>query len=171
LLRHTESGVQYVGQTTKTSLCEIEKSICNEELYIPALDACEPEVTRALQKDGWIVVEKPYTIRFEDRHLYADMRLQKLHADFNEEIIILEVKCFTDEQADLAEFYTAIGQYQVYRNGVLLEGKSYPIFLAIPYLAYERLINQALFANTLHDAGVKLVIVDIETEEVVQWLP
>jgi predicted RNA binding protein YcfA (HicA-like mRNA interferase family) len=28
-----------------------------------ALDACEPEIIRALQKDGWVIVRKPHLIR------------------------------------------------------------------------------------------------------------
>jgi XisH protein len=87
-----------------------------------------------------------------------------------EQIIVLEAKCFTKPESDLDEFYSPVGQYMFYRNALRLEGKPYPIFLAIPYLAHERFKLEPVFEATLQDARVKLVIVDIETEEVVQWL-
>jgi hypothetical protein len=34
----------------------------------------------------------------------------------SEQIIVLEVKCFTNPKTDLQEFYTAIGQYEFYRE-------------------------------------------------------
>jgi Holliday junction resolvase-like predicted endonuclease len=36
---------------------------------MPAIDACEPQVIRALEKAGWEVLERQFTIRLpDDRH-------------------------------------------------------------------------------------------------------
>ncbi|NJL43347.1 MAG: hypothetical protein HC935_08680, partial [Pseudanabaena sp. SU_2_4] len=34
------------------------------------------------------------------------------------DIIIVEVKCFTNPKVDLPELYTAIGQYEIYRSAL-----------------------------------------------------
>jgi len=94
---------------------------------------------RAFEKVGWRVHEKPYLIRTAKRNLYADFGLQRANEDNLEQIIIMEVKCFTDPQTDLQELYTAIGQYQLYQNALTEHRIAYPLYLAIPQTAYERL--------------------------------
>jgi hypothetical protein len=74
-----------------------------------AIDACEPQVIRALEKEGWQILAKPYLIVTLVRNLYADLSLQKFQNGSSEQIIVLEVKCFTNPGSDLTEFYTAVG--------------------------------------------------------------
>jgi hypothetical protein len=71
---------------------------------VSASDACEPEVLRALQKDGWTILSKPFAIRTNDHTVYADCILERKRNGQNEQAIILEVKCFTNPQTDLEEF-------------------------------------------------------------------
>lgn len=68
---------------------------------MPALDACEPQILRALQKDGWAIVTKPFAIRTNTHTVYADCLLERKQNGQNEQVIILEVKCFSNPQADL----------------------------------------------------------------------
>lgn len=137
---------------------------------MPAIDTCEPPILRALQKDGWHIHRKPYTIHAAGRTILADFSLQRITEDQIEEIVVLEVKCFTDPADDLQELYTAIGQYQVYRYALYIYDEPLPLYLAVPSKAYTRLTrNQALLA-ALQNTPVKMVIIDIEAEEVVQWL-
>jgi hypothetical protein len=136
-----------------------------------ALDACEPQIIRALHKQGWQILEKPYMIRTEIRSVYADFSLQKQANGRRELIIVCEVKCFTQPQADLQEFYTAIGQYRYYLNALRSNGITYPLYLAIPHHAYLRLVQDKPIKRTLDDPAINLVIVDIDKEEVTQWIP
>lgn len=64
----------------------------------------------------------------------------------NEQAIILEVKCFSNPEVDLSEFYTAVGQYQFYRAAVTALHRTTRVFLAIPHDAYARLLkNNAMY--------------------------
>jgi hypothetical protein len=121
-----------------------------------ALDVCEPEVIRALEKEGWRVLEKPYLIHIVKRNLLADMSLQKNANGSAETIIVVEVKCFTNPKTDLSEFYAAVGQYQYYRNAMSLKNLSFPIFLAIPQKAWRRLKKQPATISTIRDAPCKI---------------
>lgn len=42
-----------------------------------ALDACEPQMVRALEKDGWKIARKPYTIKTKLRSVFADFSLRR----------------------------------------------------------------------------------------------
>lgn len=135
-----------------------------------ALDACEPEIIRALEKDGWRIQDKPYGIPTDDHVLLADFVLQQATAEQVTEILVMEVKCFTNPRYDVQELYTAVGQYQVYRIALDLNKVEYPLYLALPVEAYQRLVDDRVIAAVFQRLAIKLVIVNILTEEVVQWI-
>lgn len=73
-----------------------------------AIDSCEPQVIRALQKDGWQILYKPHSIRLSNRQVFADFSVWRIEGNHTVEAVILEVKCFTDATDDLENFYTAV---------------------------------------------------------------
>jgi hypothetical protein len=135
---------------------------------LSAIDACEAQVIRALQKDGWTIVSKPFAIRTNEHTVYADCMLERKHNGQSELVIILEVKCFSNPQTDLQEFYTAVGQYQFYRAAVAANQATTPIYLATPFEAYLRLTKDNAVNIAISQGSIKLVVIDIVTEEVVQ---
>lgn len=135
-----------------------------------AIDSCEPQIIRALRKQGWQIDQKPFVIRTEIRYVLADFSVQKRANGQFEQIVIVEVKCFTNPQTDLVEFYAAVGQYLFYRSAMYAEGKEAPLFLAVPSQVYLRLQREQAVLLTLQNNHVKLIIVDIDREEVEQWI-
>lgn len=135
-----------------------------------AIDTCEPQVLRALQKDHWAIVNKPFAIRTNTHTVFADCLLERKNNGYTEQAIILEVKCFSNPQTDLSEFYTALGQYQFYRAAVAANHSTTPVYLAIPYPAYVRLTKDNAINMAISQNSIKLVAVDIVKEEVIQWL-
>lgn len=135
-----------------------------------AIDACEPQVIRALEKAGWQIHLKPYPLLIAGgRLLFADFSLQRYQDNKLVQIIVLEVKCFADPRNDLQEFYTAVGQYRFYST-LLAVRRHYPLYLAMPVDAYVRLIQDHTFFEVLLQSDVKLLIVDIEQEVVTEWI-
>jgi flagellar basal body-associated protein FliL len=62
---------------------------------MPAIDQCEPAVINALQKAGWAIVDRPFSIQVDKpkrAYVYADLKLH--HNSNNQTVIIIEVKCF-----------------------------------------------------------------------------
>jgi hypothetical protein len=137
---------------------------------MPAIDVCEPQVIRALEKDGWHIVDKPHLIRIANTIIYADMSLEQHSNGDSKEIIVVEVKCFTNPKHDLDNFYVAIGQYQVYRSAVETYQNFVPVYLALPQEAYNRLTQKPLFGTLLRQIDVKLVIINLITERVIEWI-
>lgn len=132
---------------------------------MPAFDPCEPQMITAFQKDGWEVVEKPFRIRMPEKTVLADLKLQR----GEQEAIVVEVKCFTHAQDDLINFYVAVGQYSYYLSALAETEANLALYLAIPQIAYDRIIKTSGMNKTLLDLRINLVIVDIDKEEIVEW--
>jgi hypothetical protein len=104
---------------------------------MPALDSCEAQVLRALQKLGWIIHRKPLILDTHERRVYADFSLQKRTNGTQNQIIVVEVKCFVDPKYDLIEFYNAVGQYLFYRTLLSSNELPFAIYIAIPENVYS----------------------------------
>src|SRR5690606_11495586 len=135
-----------------------------------AVDSCEPEVIAALEKQGWRVKAKPLYLRTGDRQVAADLALSRRHDDHEEYIIVVEVKCFPDDSRDLHEFYTAMGQYQTSEDLLQHEPSQPPIYLAIPDVAYDRLLHIYNVVHLFELHRINLVIINLDTAEIVRWM-
>lgn len=133
-----------------------------------ATDSCEPQVIIALKKEGWIVEQRQFRIRlgFPKRFGFVDLLLQKAL----QHILIVEIKCFSNISSILDEFYHVAGQYMVYREGLDMRGLNEPLFLCIPLEAYHGLTKYEAVMRTLKNAKINLIIVDLNLEEIVQWI-
>jgi hypothetical protein len=138
---------------------------------LAAIDICEPQIIRALEKAGWQISEKPFTLRIDDRTVFADFSVRRVNEQGQlEEVIVLEVKCFTHPKNDLPEFYTAIGQYEFYRATLSLVEIDFPLYLAVPDKAFVRLMEDASVRRVIQTSDIHIVTVDIEREEIVKWI-
>lgn len=134
---------------------------------MPAIDRCEPQVIRALEKEGWVVEAHHYLIRISTKkNAFADLRLRKA----TNHLLIAEVKCFASRVLRLDEAYHTIGQYQVYRKALQLSKIVDPLYLAIPSPAYARLIAEPPVYATMQEAMIKLILIDLEREAIERWI-
>ena len=133
---------------------------------MPAIDNCEPAVIKALEKAGWHVTDQPYIITLGEKYLFADLRLRDKD---NQEIMIVEVKCFPESKSDLDSLYGAIGQYLLYRSALSENGISDIIYLSIPLRIYDTLIQEDAVRSLIAQSSINCIVVDIEREEIVKW--
>ncbi|MCA0456765.1 MAG: XisH protein [Chloroflexi bacterium] len=136
---------------------------------MPVLDSCHQQVVNALRKASWNVTDKPVFLRADGLTIFADIQAQLVNGNI-QQIIIVEVKCFADERSDQDELYRAVGQYMLYRSILQLKAPHLPLYLAVPNLVYERLFRKAIVQNMITGNGIKLIVIDIEREEIVQWI-
>ncbi|MCI0709173.1 MAG: XisH family protein [Chloroflexi bacterium] len=139
---------------------------------MPAIDLCEQQVIRALQKDDWLVTQQPVPIRIDKScagYIYADLRLRQRQG--GQSVIVVEVKCFTSKRTPLEEFYQAVGQYVVYRNALALNDTHIPVYLSVPVQVYQTFFKLPLIQSVINDMQVNLVVIDLDKEEVIQWRP
>jgi hypothetical protein len=136
---------------------------------MPRLDECHDQVVHALEKAGWSILHSPYYFVVAGRRFYIDLQVVSSQAGAERHIIIVEIKCFSDEETELNELYTAVGQYAVYRALLRQQGIADEVYLAVPAHAHQALF-QALAHSVVDEFGIKMVIVDLEREVIEQWL-
>ncbi len=136
---------------------------------MPALDACHPQIVRALEKDGWRVSEKPVKIDTANRTVYIDIEAFRSTNGSRQHILLGEIKCFPDKDSTTRDLYIAFGQYLIYRAVLDEREFNVPLYLVVP----EEIYN-AVFDSTVHraigDNRIRLLVVNIETEVIVQWM-
>lgn len=137
---------------------------------MPARDICEPQFVTALEKAGWVVTNQPYTIGLNRvEYAYADLRLRHFK-DFRS-IIVVEVKCFATATTYTDDFYHAIGQYHTYRAILRLKGVDESLYLAVPLHFYEEIKQRIVMQSVITDAKISIIVVDLDDEEIVSWIP
>ena len=137
---------------------------------MPSLDLIHNAVKTALIKDGWLVTDDPYIIEYGRTKLYADLGAElPLAAERGGEKIVVEVKSFigTSKIQDLKE---ALGQYDIY-NYLLEEiAPERRLYVAASSGVYQTFFLQDVIQLILRKHQLPLIIVDLETETIKQWI-
>ena len=136
---------------------------------MPIRDSCHHQVMNALRKASWIVDESQVFLRADGLTFFADIQAQHTNGSV-QQIIIVEVKCFSDERFDQDELYRAIGQYLIYRSVLQIRAPQLPLYLAIPSSVYDRLFRKSVVQNVIMDNQIKLLVIDVDLEEIIQWV-
>ena len=135
---------------------------------MPRLDRYHHCVRRALIKDGWEITHDPFTLGRGGVRIYID-----LAADYvvrgNLEDVAIEVKVFSGNVRQV-EFVCACGQYDFYRTILTEAGIDRELYLALSQTAWESVQKREAFLVHLRRRNIHLLIFDVETEEVLQWI-
>ncbi len=70
----------------------------------------------------------------------------------------------------MREFETALGQYLIYQTFLSITHPDYKIYLEISQKIYETFFQQIAIQLILKKYQILLVVVDINQEEIVQWI-
>lgn len=137
---------------------------------MPAKDIYHNTVKSALIKNGWIITDDPYKIKYEDAELYADLAAEKpIAAQRNGEKIIVEIKSFISP-SPMNDFENAMGQYIVYRNLLQLSHQEHDIYLAVRDTVFYTFFQRKSIQSIVNLNQVKLIIFNHEQEEIKQWI-
>lgn len=130
---------------------------------MPRQDAYHNAVRAALVKDGWTITHDPFVIRLEDVKFYIDLAAEKKGK------IAIEVKVFGGISF-LNEFEKAVGQYLIYRQFL---GDLFPeriLFLAVSLEIFEESFLRPSIQAIVSKQGIKLLVFDAATEDIVKWI-
>ncbi|HEY9811316.1 MAG TPA: element excision factor XisH family protein [Halomicronema sp.] len=135
-----------------------------------AKDRFHQVVKTALIKDGWNVTHDPLKIKVGGVEMEIDLGAERLlAADRGDEKIAVEIKSFLASASAISEFHTALGQFINYRAALRIEEPERTLYLAIPELIYNSFFQLDFPASMLQENSVKLIIYDIELEQISQW--
>ncbi|MDX1993994.1 MAG: element excision factor XisH family protein [bacterium] len=136
---------------------------------MPAFDQCHDQVVRALEKEGWRLEAAPYRVFTKYRSIYIDAEFTHQDDNHLQHIILVEVKCFPDENSTTTDLYNAIGQYLVYRDMLIETETALPLYLTVPYTIFEKVFDAAI-QRVIKDNRIDVIVIDLEQEEIVQWI-
>jgi hypothetical protein len=137
---------------------------------MPKRDIYHNQVKNALIKEGWLITDDPLSIQFGGIDLYVDLGIEKLiAAKRDEQQIAVEIKSFQSASL-ISEFHTAVGQFINYRIALENEELNYTLYLAVPLETYNSFFQRQLPQTVIQRYHFKLVIYDIDTEEIIKWI-
>ena len=136
---------------------------------MPALDYCHPIVVRALENDGWTVNFSPSPFYVEGRYVFIDIQASRGGNGSAEQVLLAEIKCFPDRTSTTRELYIAVGQYIIYRTVLAELQNPTPLYLAVPATVYESIFDSTV-KRAISDNRIKIVVVHLDEERIVQWI-
>ncbi|MEO8609978.1 MAG: element excision factor XisH family protein [Chloroflexota bacterium] len=136
---------------------------------MPAFDQCHDQVARAIQKEGWQIEDEPFRLLVPPRVGFVDLRVSRGQNGHFEQLMLIEVKCFPDEDSTTRDLYVSIGQDLVYRAMIAELDLPEVLYLAVPQPIFETIFDQSVMW-VINESKIRLVIVNLETETIVQWI-
>jgi len=135
-----------------------------------ARDKIHYQVRQALEKEGWQITADPYYIPVGNLTLEVDLEAEKVfEAEKEGENILVEIKTF-NRPSILNAFYEAYGQYDFYRDALTDNNIEKPIYLALSIVAYNRIKAIPFLMKRISQHQIKLIVVDIHTKSILQWI-
>jgi XisH protein len=137
---------------------------------MPKLDIIHNLVKNALTKDGWLITDDPYIIQYRRTMLYADLGAERpIAAERNGQRLVVEVKSFIGA-SKIQDLKEALGQYDIYRYLLEETAPDRKLYIAISKVAYNAFFTQDVTQLILNRHQLPIIVVDLETEEIMQWI-
>ena len=137
---------------------------------MPRLDIIHNAVKTALIKDGWTITDDPYILKYRRTTLYADLGAERaILAQRNNQKLVIEIKSFVGV-SKIQDLKETLGQLDIY--SYLLEEiePDRKLYLAISTNTYKNIFQQDIAQLILKKRKLPLIIVDVESEEITQWI-
>lgn len=137
---------------------------------MPAKDVYHEAVKTALINNGWTITADPYTIKYEELQLFADLGADRtVVAQRDNREIIVEIKSFIG-RSFINELEKALGQYIVYRTLLSVTASNCKLYLAISQDIYENFFQQIAIQLIVQQNQISIIVVNIDAKEVIQWI-
>ncbi len=137
---------------------------------MPRLDIIHDSVKNALTKDGWLITDDPYVIRYQRTTLYADLGAERpIAAERDDQKLVVEVKSFVGA-SKIQDLKEALGQYDIYRYLLEETAPDRKLYIAISKAAYNTFFVQDIAQLILNRHQLPIIVVDIDAEEIMRWI-
>jgi XisH protein len=138
---------------------------------MPAKNVFHDIVVEALAADGWTVIADPLRLTFGDHDMYVDLGLlgSALVAERAGREIAVEVQSFIGESV-MNDLHRAVGQYVIYRAVLGEVRQGVPIYMAVHDEVFGEVFTDDLGKLLLSRLVQQVVVFDVATRRVVQWI-
>ncbi|ABA21888.1 fdxN element excision controlling factor XisH [Trichormus variabilis ATCC 29413] len=137
---------------------------------MPKLDTIHNAVKNGLVKDGWAITHDPYVIQYRRTTLYADLGADRaIAAQRDKQKLVVEVKSFISA-SKIQDLKEALGQYDIYRYLLEETAPDRKLYISVSKVAYHNFFTQDVIQLILKKHQLPIIVVDIEAEEITQWI-
>jgi hypothetical protein len=137
---------------------------------MPAKDRYHDSARNAIEKDGWIVTDDPFLLRWGGKDLYIDLGAEKLFAaEKSGRKIAVEIKSFIGA-SPVADLENALGQYILYWDILNRLDPERTLYLAIRQETFSELFEEPIGKILLENNRIYLLVFDSEKEVIIQWI-
>ncbi len=137
---------------------------------MPARDIYHDAVKSALIKDNWAIAADPYLIQCEDIDLSADIADSRpIAAEREGHKIVVNIKSFVGRSL-MTDLHLALGQYRVYQMLLQETAPEYDLYLAIDDITYNNFFRREGIDFLVRSSQIKIFVVNIDEQEILQWL-
>ncbi|NEO83464.1 MAG: fatty-acid oxidation protein subunit alpha [Spirulina sp. SIO3F2] len=134
-----------------------------------AKDLFHDVVKNGLIKEGWHITDDPYFVKTGGVEFFIDLGAERMIAAEKEgERIAVEIKSFIGPSA-INDLHLAVGQFINYRVALSIKDSARKLFLAVPETTYETLFQKELIQRIVLENNLKLIVYNIDQEEIVLW--
>jgi XisH protein len=134
-----------------------------------AKDIYHHTVRTALEKDGWTITDDPLTLKVGGRSAFIDLGAEKLFAAEKEgQRIAVEVKSFISASR-VKDLEQALGQYIMYSQILKQQNLDRTLYLAISQDVFSDFFSEELPQLMVELNNLKLLIFNIDSQEIVKW--
>lgn len=138
---------------------------------MPAKDIHHDTVKTALLKDSWTITDDPLILKIGTRNAFIDLGAEKLiAAERGATKIAVEVKTFISP-SPINDLEKAWGQFFLYSRILKKREPSRQIYLAVERNVFETVFKEEAGQILLEEPGFRLVVFDVNSEEIIQWKP
>jgi hypothetical protein len=139
---------------------------------VAALDKIHDAVVRALEKDGWTITDDPLQLQIGKRNLSVDLGAERslIGAEKDVRRIAVEIKTF-GSASPVSDLQQAVGQYSMYESVLARMQPDRELYLAISREARNTIFGEELGRLMLAEYIHRIVCIDIESEEILEWNP
>jgi hypothetical protein len=136
---------------------------------MPARDIYHEPIKTALRNAGWMITHDPFRLDYRGDQSYVDLAADHLFAaQYGHQKIAVEIKSFLNPSL-LADIQQAIGQFLFYRTILEELEPDRLLVLGISSDTAQEVLGRPAAVRYLERYQVHVLIVAIETEEIVRW--
>jgi hypothetical protein len=135
-----------------------------------AKDIYHNHVRKALENDGWTITHDPLSLPWGDTGVQIDLGAERLiAAEKDSHKIAVEIKSFLS-RSRVDDLENALGQLRLYQYLLHQHQPERELFLAVRQDIYDSFISRPYVAEFLKTEGVRLLVFEPDTEEIVTWI-
>ncbi len=137
---------------------------------MPAKDIYHDTVKNALIKDGWTITDDPLRLVYGRQDVFVDLGAEKLLAAEKEgRKIAVEIKSFRG-RSEVEDLEKALGQYILYEDVLMENEPERELFLAVIEDTFKVVFADSFGKLLLEKKRLKLLVVGLQNEEIVEWI-